>query len=69
LQGYGCATYLWLLKNQRKYLAEEQFDCAGTLMDFVVAAVCDLEKPVTSDQLAASFGYFNIHTCSWNTEM
>lgn len=67
--GYGCATYLWLLKNQRQYLAQEQFDCAGTVMDFVVAAVCDLDKPVTSDQLAASFGYFNIHTRSWNTEI
>ena len=67
--GYGCVTYLWLLQNQCHYLAEKQFDCAGTVMDFVVAAICDLEQPVTSDQLAASFGYFNVQSRKWNDEM
>lgn len=62
-------TYLWLLQNQRHYLAEKQFDCSGTVMDFVVAAICDLEQPVTSDQLATSFGYFNVQSRKWNDEM
>ena len=67
--GYGCVTYLWLLQNQHHFLAEKQFDCAGTIMDFVVAAICDLERPVTSDQLAASFGYFNVQSRTWNDQM
>ena len=62
-------TYLWMLKNQQQFLAENQFDCAGTIMDFVVAAICDLERPITSDQLAASFGYFNVQSGTWNTDM
>lgn len=67
--GYGCVTYLWLLHNQRQMLATEQYDCVGTVMDFVVAAICDLALPVTSDQLAASFGYFNVESRTWNTDM
>lgn len=67
--GYGCATLFWLLKNKPQYLEERQFDCVGTVMDFVVAAICDLKRPVTSNQLAASMGYYNIHSGKWDLDM
>ncbi|KAL8573321.1 hypothetical protein ACOMHN_032783 [Nucella lapillus] len=67
--GYGCVTYLWLLHNDAQNLVERQFTCAGTIMDFVVAAICDLERPVTSDQLAASFGYYNVQAGTWNVDI
>ncbi|XP_076453153.1 sedoheptulokinase-like isoform X2 [Babylonia areolata] len=67
--GYGCVTLLWLLQNEQCYLEKEQFTCAGTVMDFVVAAICDLERPVTSDQLAASFGYYSVPSRSWNIDI
>lgn len=67
--GYGCSTLFWLQRNQPEFLAEKQFDCAGTIMDFVVAAVCDLDRPVTSDQLAASMGYFDVESGTWNEDV
>ena len=57
--GYGCATIFWFLKNYPAFLT--QFDCCGTIMDFVVAMITDNhdEKPVMSVQNAASWGYFD----------
>lgn len=65
--GYGCATLLWMLKHKPDKL--KQFNCAATVQDFVVAMICGLEKPIMSDQNAASWGYFNTETNEWNSEI
>ncbi|XP_052072808.1 sedoheptulokinase-like [Mytilus californianus] len=62
--GYGCATILWLSKHRPEILC--QFGNSGTVMDFLVAGLCGLDKPITSVQLAASWGYFNTREMSWN---
>lgn len=43
-----------------------KFNCAGTISDFVVAMLCNLNKPVMSYQMAASWGYFNCSHYQWN---
>ncbi|CAG2250198.1 SHPK [Mytilus edulis] len=62
--GYGCATMLWLSKHCPDFLC--RFVNSGTVMDFLVAGLCGLDKPITSVQLAASWGYFNTREMSWN---
>lgn len=62
--GYGCATLLWKLKNEPEELT--QYNCAGTIQDFLVAMLCDLDCPVMSIQNAASWGYFNTLDKTWN---
>ena len=64
--GHGCASLFWLQKNHPKFV--ESFDRAGTVMDFVVAALCDLKCPVMSVQNAASWGYFDTSKNEWNKE-
>ena len=41
----------------------------GTIQDLVVAMLCGLDSPVMSVQNAASWGYFNTQTATWNTEL
>ena len=41
----------------------------GTVMDFVVSMMLDLDQPVTSVQNAASFGYFDCISHQWNTDI
>ncbi|CAM4668304.1 unnamed protein product [Caretta caretta] len=65
--GFGCATIYWYLKNSPDFL--KPFDAAGTIHDYVVAMLCDLERPLMSVQNAASWGYFNSRSKSWNTEI
>lgn len=65
--GYGCATLLWKLKNEPEELAE--YKCAGTIQDFFVAMLCDLDKPIMSIQNAASWGYFNTEKKEWNADI
>ncbi|XP_027675996.1 sedoheptulokinase isoform X2 [Chelonia mydas] len=65
--GFGCATIYWYLKNSPEFL--KPFDAAGTIHDYVVAMLCDLERPLMSVQNAASWGYFNSRSKSWNTEI
>ncbi|XP_073171691.1 sedoheptulokinase isoform X2 [Lepidochelys kempii] len=65
--GFGCATIYWYLKNSPGFL--KPFDAAGTIHDYVVAMLCDLERPLMSVQNAASWGYFNSRSKSWNTEI
>lgn len=65
--GYGCVTLLWMLKHKPDKL--KSFNCSGTVQDFVVAMLCDLQKPVMSDQNAASWGYYNNEKHSWNVEI
>ncbi|RWS11814.1 sedoheptulokinase-like protein [Dinothrombium tinctorium] len=62
--GYGCATMLWLLKHEPVFLS--QFTHSGTIMDFVVAMICDLNKPVMSTQNAASFGFYELTEEKWD---
>ncbi|XP_069136174.1 sedoheptulokinase-like [Argopecten irradians] len=64
--GHGCATLCWLHRFRPEVL--DDFTCSGTIMDLLVAMMCGLETPVTSVQLAASFGYFNTKTMSWNKQ-
>lgn len=65
--GYGCATLLWMLQYKPEKL--KNFNCSATVQDFIVAMLCDLHTPITSDQNAASWGYFNTVTNTWNTEI
>uniref|UniRef100_A0A8C9A9U8 Sedoheptulokinase n=1 Tax=Prolemur simus TaxID=1328070 RepID=A0A8C9A9U8_PROSS len=65
--GFGCATIFWLLKNCPEFL--KSYDAAGTIHDYVVAMLCGLPRPLMSDQNAASWGYFNTQSQSWNSEI
>ncbi|XP_034608591.1 sedoheptulokinase isoform X3 [Trachemys scripta elegans] len=65
--GFGCTTIYWYLKNSPDFL--KPYDAAGTIHDYVVAMLCDLERPLMSVQNAASWGYFNSRSKSWNTEI
>lgn len=64
--GHGCATLFWLLRHRADYL--RRYDRAGTIQDLLVAMLCQLDKPVTSTQLAASWGYFDTVSGVWNAE-
>lgn len=46
-----------------------KFNCAGTIQDFAVAILCNLDKPVMSIQNAASWGYFDCSKNQWNEEI
>ncbi|GAB1597755.1 sedoheptulokinase-like isoform X1 [Argonauta hians] len=63
--GHGCATLFWLSRHQPELLMH--FDCAGTIMDYLVTLLCALKQPIMSPQIAASWGYFNTESRSWNT--
>nr|XP_008536322.1 PREDICTED: sedoheptulokinase [Equus przewalskii] len=65
--GFGCAVIFWLLKNSPEFL--KFYDAAGTISDYVVAMLCGLRRPLMSDQNAASWGYFNTQSQSWNLEI
>ncbi|XP_063258814.1 sedoheptulokinase isoform X1 [Prinia subflava] len=65
--GFGCATVFWYLKNSPDFL--KAYDAAGTIQDYVVAMLCDLKKPLMSVQNAASWGYFNCRSKSWNSDI
>ncbi|NXA35240.1 SHPK Sedoheptulokinase, partial [Eudromia elegans] len=66
-KGFGCATVYWYLKKSPDFL--KSYDAAGTIHDYVVAMLCDLKKPLMSDQNAASWGYFSSRSKSWNTDI
>ncbi|XP_026321302.1 sedoheptulokinase-like isoform X2 [Hyposmocoma kahamanoa] len=65
--GYGCTTLLWMLKHKPDKL--KNFSFSATVQDFVVAMLCNLETPITSDQNAASWGYFNTEINEWNIDI
>ena len=62
--GYGCATLFWFAKYRPEKLSK--YNCSGTVQDFAVALLCNLQKPIMSVQNAVSWGYFNTKTGSWN---
>lgn len=65
--GYGCATLLWMVHHKPEKL--KQFQYSGTVQDFIVTMLCDIETPVMSDQNAASWGYFNTEKNEWNVDI
>ncbi|XP_031350796.1 sedoheptulokinase-like isoform X2 [Photinus pyralis] len=62
--GYGVSTMFWMAKHRPEKMS--RYNCAGTIQDFTVAMLCDLEKPVMSVQNAASWGYFDCKNNCWN---
>ncbi|KAK6637517.1 hypothetical protein RUM44_007939 [Polyplax serrata] len=62
--GFGCATLFWLSRNCPEKLTK--FNCSGTIQDFVVALLCNLQSPVMSSQNAAAWGYYNTTSNTWN---
>ncbi|XP_022086305.1 sedoheptulokinase-like [Acanthaster planci] len=65
--GHGCATLFWLQQNSPQIV--ERFEHAGTVMDLLVAMLCNLTATVMSVQNAASWGYFNVTEKQWNQEI
>ncbi|XP_059829677.1 sedoheptulokinase isoform X2 [Hypanus sabinus] len=65
--GFGCATLFWYTRNRHQFL--QNFTAAGTIQDYVVAALCGLRKPLMSAQNAASWGYFNTRCGTWNLQI
>lgn len=61
--GFGCATLFWLQKYQKEVV--QASECAGSIMDLLVYLVCNLEKPLTSDQIAHSWGYYDTEQSCW----
>ncbi|XP_067648673.1 sedoheptulokinase-like isoform X2 [Haliotis asinina] len=67
--GHGCATLFWLTRHKREVITDQGYNCSGSVMDYVVARLCGLKKPITSVQVAASMGYFDTVQSSWNTDI
>ncbi|XP_060070078.1 sedoheptulokinase-like [Ylistrum balloti] len=65
--GHGCATLCWLQRYRPELIAK--YTCSGTIMDLLVALLCGLRTPVTTVQLAASFGFYNTKNRSWNKDI
>nr|CAI5842589.1 unnamed protein product [Callosobruchus analis] len=65
--GFGCATMFWMRKHKPEKL--KKYNCSGTIADFAVAMLCNMDQPVMSYQNAASWGYFNCATNQWNKEL
>nr|XP_039247948.1 sedoheptulokinase-like isoform X1 [Styela clava] len=65
--GFGCATMFWLRKNSPEILSK--YNCAGTIMDYVIASLCKLRKPIMSTQNAMSWGYYNFIDRKWNLKL
>lgn len=61
--GFGCASLFWLLKNGS---LSQDYECAGTIQDLVVAMLTDRESPVMTSHNAASFGYFDPDLNEWD---
>lgn len=47
----------------------KKFNCAGTVQDFMVAMLANLNQPVMSIQNAASWGYFDTESAAWNSTL
>ena len=65
--GYGCTTLFWLWKNQDPVLQDK--DRCGTIMDYIVNLLTENQTVKTSEQLAASWGYFNTTKNEWNRDI
>ncbi|XP_045473758.1 sedoheptulokinase-like isoform X2 [Harmonia axyridis] len=65
--GFGIPTMFWMMKNRPEEM--KNFDRAGTIQDFAVAMLCDSDVNYISEQNAASWGYFNCSSYSWNFKL
>ncbi|KAM8976792.1 sedoheptulokinase [Pelodytes ibericus] len=65
--GFGCATIFWYLRNRPEFL--QNYDTAGTIQDYVVSMLCGLQVSKMSVQNAASWGYFNTRSKTWNIDI
>lgn len=65
--GFGNVTLFWLARNEPELLVK--YDTAGGVMDFLTTLLCGLDKPVMSNQIACSWGYFSCQTGTWNLDM
>lgn len=65
--GFGCASLFWLQRHKPSLLG--RYDCAGTVMDFIVCMLCQMHKPCMSSQNAASWGYFNVDNMAWELDL
>jgi len=65
--GFGCASLFWLARNNRDLV--RQYDCAGTVQDFLVAKLCELDKPVMSTHNAVSWGYCDAIHAIWDKQL
>lgn len=65
--GFGCASLFWLKRNHLSLL--ERYDCAGTIMDFIVCLLCQMDKPLMSSQNAVSWGYFDVDNMTWELDL
>ncbi|KAM5179774.1 sedoheptulokinase isoform 2-T2 [Mantella aurantiaca] len=54
-------------KSSQDFLHE--YDAAGTIQDYVVSMLCGMKTPLMSVQNAASWGYFNTRTKTWNVDI
>lgn len=67
--GYGCATLFWKQRYQPQKLQNSSHNRAGTVQDFIVALLCGLPHAVMSVQNAASWGYFDTESMSWEKDL
>ncbi|PIO27869.1 hypothetical protein AB205_0149030 [Aquarana catesbeiana] len=58
---------LFPLLDRPDFLSE--YDAAGTIQDYVVSMLCGMKTPLMSVQNAASWGYFNTRTKTWNVDI
>lgn len=65
--GFGCVTLFWLAKFEPELIVK--YNVVGSVMDYLVTILCGLDRPVMSHQIAASWGYFNTETHSWNSDL
>jgi len=65
--GFGCCTLFWLSRHESGCL--ERYRCAGTVQDFLVTILCNHDAPVMSTHNAASWGYFDPVTMTWDTDV
>ncbi|CAG9861992.1 unnamed protein product [Phyllotreta striolata] len=65
--GFGVPTMFWLLKNSPGFF--KKYTKCGPISSFVVAMLTDQVHPYTSEQNAASWGYFNCRTSAWNLKL
>jgi len=47
----------------------EHYNRAGTVQDFAVAVLCNLDHPIMSVQNAAGWGYFDTSVAEWNSDI
>jgi sedoheptulokinase len=62
--GFGSATLAWLTENKQI----DFYQHASTIYDYLVACMCSLAHPVMDPTSAASWGLFDIQTCSWQKD-